>query len=283
MVAAVLAGRPARPPPPRPALAAPAVRPPPAAPDDPRWRHVTINELSRRQLADRGIAATTVYNAFAVRPPDSTAAGRCRHGGPSGRAVRPALGVGPSRRLVLQPTRAIPRKNVAGGIAVAAELGATYWLLGPAEDGYGPELDALVAARARARSCSGTPERRPASTVDDAYPACDVVALPSTWEGFGNPTIESAVHRRPLAIGPYPVAAELAAFGFRWFALDEIGPARRRGSRLPTRRCSSTTWPWPRPLLARRPARPDRRGPARALSAGDRGRRAGRPDYHDRA
>ena len=48
-----------------------------------------------------------------------------------------------------------------------------------------------------------------------------MVVLPSTWEGFGNPAVESATHRRPLAIGPYPVAAELAAFGFEWFGLGD--------------------------------------------------------------
>ena len=192
----------------------------PAPPDDPCWRHVTINELSRRQLAERGIRATTVYNSFEV-PPVGPGTG---HGGSGSRtdparSARDVLGVGPHDRLVLQPTRALARKNVAGGLAAAAQLGATFWLLGPAEDGYDAELRRLVAG-APCPVVLGMPG--PAVGIDDCYLACDVVALPSTWEGFGNPSLESVTHRRPLVIGPYPVARELAAFGFDWFGLDDL-------------------------------------------------------------
>ncbi len=195
----------------------------PPPPDDPSWAHVTINELSRRELALRGIVATTIYNSFDPDPVTADA---------DGGGVRQALGVPRNARLLLQPTRALARKNVAGGLALATAVGGTYWLLGPAEDGYGPELDRLVAgARCPVLLGAGLGTGTVAGagvgvgavplTIADAYAACDAVLLPSTWEGFGNPSVESATYRRPLAIGPYPVAAELSAFGFRWFDIAE--------------------------------------------------------------
>jgi glycosyltransferase involved in cell wall biosynthesis len=188
-------------------------------PVDQAWAHVTINDLSRRQLAARGIEATSIPNGFDTDAPPGDRAG-----------TRARLALAPGERLLLHPTRAIPRKNVPAALALAVELGATYWILGPAEEGYGPELARLL-AEAPVRTIHGWPEpplSPPLPTegraVADAYAACDAVAFPSTWEGFGNPTIESAVHLRPLAVSHYPVVDELAAYGFRWFPADDAAP-----------------------------------------------------------
>jgi glycosyltransferase involved in cell wall biosynthesis len=176
-------------------------------PDDPAWRHIAINDLSRQQLAERGVPAVTIYNTV------DTAARRGRR-----RCTRRRLGIDRNGLLVLQPTRAIPRKNVPAGIAVAERLGATYWLTGPAEDGYAPTLDGLL-ARARCPWRRGIPD---GLSIADAYAAADVVVFPSNWEGFGNPVLEAAVHRRPLVVADYPVLPELRRFGFRWFCLDRL-------------------------------------------------------------
>jgi glycosyltransferase involved in cell wall biosynthesis len=180
--------------------------------DDPAWRHVTINRLTELEMAQRGIRATTIYNGFDV------------DAGPGDRAgTRAALGIAPGERLLLHPVRAIARKGVPTALALAEAVGGTYWLTGPPEEDYAPELARLLATT----TLRVVREHIPLGRQADAYAACDAVLFPSTWEGFGNPPIEAAIFRRPVVVGPYPVAAELRALGFRWLPADDPEPLAR--------------------------------------------------------
>jgi mannosylglucosylglycerate synthase len=179
-------------------------------PDDPAWRHVTINRLTEAEMAARGIRATTIYNGFDVDP------------APGDRATtRAALGVAEEALVLAHPVRAIARKQVPRAIAIAEELGGVYWLLGPAEEGYGATLEGILAGA----QCPVRHQSAP--TRADIYAAADLILFPSTWEGFGNPPVEAAIFRRPVIVGDYPVADELRGLGFRWFRPDELAEVRR--------------------------------------------------------
>jgi glycosyltransferase involved in cell wall biosynthesis len=175
--------------------------------DDRAWRHVVINRTTASEMRARGIHAEVIYNGFEVRPP----AGERD-------ATRGALGVGVGERLVVHPVRAIERKGVPEALALAERLEAIYWLTGPAEEDYGPAL-ARVLATARCRVV-----HQAAPDVNDVYAAADVVAFPSSWEGFGNPPIEASIRRRPVVVRRYPVADELVELGFRWFDVTDAPP-----------------------------------------------------------
>lgn len=170
-------------------------------PDRPGSLHVTISEHARADLAARGITAHAVPNSFDF---DAFTG--------DGAPARAALGIADDDLLLVQPTRAIPRKNVSGALHFAAELAARipeqavhYWITGPAEDGYADELARLVS-----QSTVPVHEGRAARSAD-AYAAADLVVFPSTWEGFGNPVIESVAAHRMVAVGAYPVLSEITA------------------------------------------------------------------------
>jgi glycosyltransferase involved in cell wall biosynthesis len=173
--------------------------------------HVTINDQSRNELARRGIKAVTIRNAFDI----DTASG-------SRRLTREAFGMSEDEVVLLQPTRAIPRKNLAAALRFADavhELMPTrqirFWITGPAEDGYDEEFSEIM-SRAPVKTMVGRTE-----WAVDAYAACDAVVVPSSWEGFGNPVIESVVARRPIAVASYPVLAEIVSMGFHFFSIDQ--------------------------------------------------------------
>ncbi|HLF99853.1 MAG TPA: glycosyltransferase [Acidimicrobiia bacterium] len=177
--------------------------------------HVVINELSRRELLDRGIEAHVVRNHFDLAPEPGDRA-----------ATRRRLGLGESDILALHPVRAIERKNLPGALALCAALDARlprnivhYWLPGPAEDGYEATLESLLDDAERDTRVELV--RSPAQPIRDAYAACDLVVFPSTWEGFGNPVIESVAFGRPLAAGDYPALRELTHLGFSFLSSDD--------------------------------------------------------------
>src|SRR5665213_1397489 len=126
------------------------------------WHHVTINELSRRELLERDIEAVTIMIAFDREPPrgrrDST---------------RLSLDID-ARTLVVMPSRALPRKNVEGALAMCEALDAVFWLLGPTEDGYQGTLEEMITS-ADVDVRRGLPE---GFDVHDAYAASDLVVMP---------------------------------------------------------------------------------------------------------
>jgi glycosyltransferase involved in cell wall biosynthesis len=178
--------------------------------------HVTINDHSRVQLENRSYEAVTLRNAFDLEPLRGDRV-----------ATREQFGFAPDDTVLLQPTRAIPRKNIPGAIAFVSELqrrepdrSLKLWITGPAEDGYDDVFARLVAES----SVPVTIGR--AQSAPDAYAAADLVLFPSTWEGFGNPVIESIAHRRPIAVGHYPVLEELRGFGVHLLSIDDIDGVR---------------------------------------------------------
>ncbi|MFM8861625.1 MAG: glycosyltransferase family 4 protein [Acidimicrobiia bacterium] len=185
----------------------------PLGPEESAWRHVAITDVTRDELRARGFDAVTIHNGFDIDPPPGDREGeRSRHG------------FAPDELVLVHPARAIARKNVPAALRIAAELDGTYWLTGPAEEDYADELERVLA---RGRDEGVRVVREPASRLGDLYAAADVVLYPSTFEGFGNPPIEAAIHRRPVVVGHHPVAEELRGLGFRWFDPDRVADLRR--------------------------------------------------------
>jgi glycosyltransferase involved in cell wall biosynthesis len=219
-------------------------------PRSPLVRHVVINSLAQREVAERkGLQATVVPNVFDFdgppwQPDDYN------------RDFRSRIGLGPNDILILQATRIVARK----GIELAADFvkalnspqrrarlqsGGLYdgrsfddegrivlVLAGYARDdvtgGYVHDLkrkieragiDALfvedvVGDRRQTR------RGQKVYSLWDTYVLADLVTYPSQWEGWGNQFLEALRARLPILLFEYPVyQADIKDKGFRVVSL----------------------------------------------------------------
>jgi glycosyltransferase involved in cell wall biosynthesis len=182
-------------------------------PDSEAWVHVAINDFSAAELRQRGYRAVVrIHNAFFDKGPQLSRA-----------SVRASIRAG-TRPVYLHPSRAISRKRVDLAMEVAFRAGAVYWLTGRAEDGYAKELERLKRRYKTKglRIWHGPGLFGAGLAIEDAYHAADAVLLPSSWEGFGNATVEGSIARKPVMTGDHPVARELMRFGFAWYLPHQV-------------------------------------------------------------
>ena len=174
--------------------------------------HATINLRSRRELEARGFTgATTIHNYFDLDP------------APGDRDVTwKAFGFA-DELVVLQPSRAIERKNVPGAVRLASylarrtpNLDVALWIAGPAEDGYADTLARVVersdvpvtVGRRRSR-------RRRVRGLRPRGVPLHVGRLRQPGDRVGSRRGARA------AAFPYPVLAEIIAAGVRCFSTEQ--------------------------------------------------------------
>lgn len=202
-------------------------------PSLPWIKHVTINRQSREELYQKtGIVATCIYNCFDF--------GQTRTKDDFNASLRSDLGVGEEEMMFLQPTRAIERKGIGKSIRFAEEFARASGrdtclvVTGHCEEGY-EETFVNLCSKSKIKVLHipgwlGSHRNQVGAgslyEVHDAYARCDMVTFPSSREGFGNPVLESVVHRKLVIVSNYPVLEELRGFGFQFLPLDRDAVAR---------------------------------------------------------
>jgi len=218
-------------------------------PHDPLARHVVINSLAQRELAERkGIKAAVVPNVFDFAPPWQP--------DDYNRDFRARTGLKENDVLILQATRIVRRKGIELAVDFVRALdqperrarlkerglydGRSFdddsrivlVMAGYARDdttgGYVSDLrqkveqagiDALfiedmIGARRQVK------DAHKIYSLWDAYVFADFVTYPSLWEGWGNQFLEALRARLPLMLFEYPVyKADIKDKGFHVVSL----------------------------------------------------------------
>jgi glycosyltransferase involved in cell wall biosynthesis len=193
-------------------------------------QHVVINTQAGGEFSRRtGLPCTVIPNVMDFDHPPTR---------PDGYQAdfRADLGIGDDDILVLQPTRIVQRKGIETSIELIRVLDDPRYKLvithsaGDEGAGYGERIrrfaellgvEVILADHmiAHERGVNDRGER--VYTIWDAYQQADLVAYPSTYEGFGNAFLETVYHRRPILCNRYSIfRTDIEPLGFNVIELD---------------------------------------------------------------
>lgn len=199
-------------------------------PRSPNMQHVVINQAAREELAWRkGVPSVLVPNVHKFHqpppPPDEYASD-----------IREAIGLEEGDRLILQPTRIVPRKGIERAITLVRSLGDPRNKLvishPSGDEGFEYERRIIEVANDEGVDLRLFGDRiaderqiddrdRKIYTLEDLYPYADLVTFPSSYEGFGNALLEAIYYRRPVVVNRYPVyARDIETKGFHLPIMD---------------------------------------------------------------
>ncbi|QDU35911.1 Glycosyl transferases group 1 [Maioricimonas rarisocia] len=149
---------------------------------------------------------------------------------------RESFGIGPDDFLILQPTRVVPRKGIEHTIELIRRLDDPRCKLmithNHTDEGSGyyerirsyARLLGVEVIFATERICSRRhvkSDGRKCYSIWDAYPHADLIAYPSTYEGFGNAFLEAVHFRKPVFCNRYTIfQTDIEPLGFRCAAMD---------------------------------------------------------------
>lgn len=176
--------------------------------------HVVINSAAAREVKTRfGIDATIVANVMDFSRP-------LPHPRRSLEEARRSLGLVPGDRLILQPTRIVPRKGIEHAIALVHLLGESRNKLlishAAGDEGLDYRNGLVSLAGEKGVDLRFVADRIEGAAVldedhfslEDLYPLADFVTFPSLYEGFGNALLEAIYFKKPVLVNRYSVFKE---------------------------------------------------------------------------
>lgn len=189
-------------------------------PRHPSLVHAVIHSGAARELRDRfGLDAVLVPNVMDFAPPPPPLLR-------SAESVRAQIGLAPDDRLILQPTRVVPRKGIEHAIDLIHQLDDPRNKLVVSHEAgdeglaYRDQLIALAAESAVDLRFLD-PQAAGSPTLDELYHLADLVTFPSLFEGFGNALLEAVWFRKPVLVNRYPVfKTDIEPCGFDFIVID---------------------------------------------------------------